>query len=122
MAYVEKETTKNIREALKKEFPQCRFSVKKDNVHALSVGIMESPFWGDLPVEHSVNHYHLDNYVRNGIFTQKQVDVLKRVDEIIRTAGDYFDKSDVMSDYFHCAFYYSITVGRYGKPHKAREK
>ena len=30
---------------------------------------------------------------------------------------DYFDKTDIMSDYFHCSHYINIKVGQYDKPY-----
>lgn len=32
-------------------------------------------------------------------------------------SADWYDKSDVQSDYFHTAYYYSVAVGRYDKPY-----
>ena len=29
----------------------------------------------------------------------------------------YFDKSDIMTDYFHCAYYVDINIGTYEKPY-----
>lgn len=119
MAYVNKETTKAIREALKKQFPDCRFSVSKDSSSiSLNVSIMKSPFWPDMAHELGINHYHIDSFVNQGNLTEEQGEFLKKVDEIIRIAGNHFDNSDLMVDYFHTAFYYHISVGKYGKPHQ----
>lgn len=122
MAYVSKETAKNIREALKKEFPECRFSVAKDaGNYSLTVSLMKSPHWPDMSSEMNINQYHVQTYVDNEVMTQKQADILKKIDEVIREAGNYFDDSDPMTDYFHTAFYYHIKIGKYGKPHQHKE-
>ena len=33
---------------------------------------------------------------------------------------EWFDKSDVMTDYFHTAFYMTVRVGRYDKPYQMK--
>ena len=45
MAFITKETVKDIREALKKEFPEIKISVRKADHCALSVAIMKSPYF-----------------------------------------------------------------------------
>ena len=111
MAFITTETVRNIRNALKQEFPKAKFSVRKQHHSSVSVAIMKSP-WFDDNSNQGINHYWLDN-----IENEEQRDVLRKVDEIIRTVGDHFDKSDSMTDYFHCAFYYDIEVGQWDKPH-----
>lgn len=114
MAYVNKETAKNVRQALKKEFPNVKFSVRKDGHIALNVTILKSDLFDD-GVDFSVNQYwikHTDSY------SDEQKAFLLKVDEIIRVAGEHFDHSDSMTDYFHCAFYYNINVGSFDKPHQ----
>lgn len=118
MAYVTKETTAKIRKALKDAFPQCRFSIRKENYCALNVTVLKSPYWDDLDREMTVNQYHIDVHTGVDGWTKEQAKFLKKVDEIIRVAGDHYDRSDIMTDYFDCAFYYSIHVGSYAKPHQ----
>jgi hypothetical protein len=37
--------------------------------------------------------------------------VLERIMDAVKTAGEWFDKSDAMSDYFHTAFYIDLKFG-----------
>lgn len=133
MAYINAETAKNIRAALKERFPEWRFSVRKDGFISLNVAIMAGPrpieaykvpdreFRAPIadrdpvvPMEHGgINHYHIDSQ-----HPKESADFLKEVDRIIREVGDWWDKSDIMTDYFHTAFYYSIEVARWDKPFK----
>jgi hypothetical protein len=49
-------------------------------------------------------------------FTGKTLKVLRNIETTIKTAGEWFDKSDPQTDYFHTAFYITIRFGRYDKP------
>lgn len=42
------------------------------------------------------------------------------LDEIIPAmkGEDYFDESDVMTDYFHVSHYYDVNIGRWDKPYE----
>lgn len=46
----------------------------------------------------------------------------KEVFAVIAAVVDahHWDKSDVQSDYFNCAFYYHYKVGKYGKPFEVK--
>lgn len=114
MAYIDTATVKTIRQALKNEFPNIKFSVRKFDHTSVRVAIVKSPIFDD-GVDEQVNQYWIDRDIR---FTYYQRQVLKRVDEIIRVSGEHFDDSDSMTDYFHCAFYYDISVGLFDKPHE----
>ena len=114
MAYIDKETTAKIRKALKAEFPNIKFSVRKDGAIALNVNIMKSDVF-DEGEYLQVNHYYIDSTDQ---FTTDQKEVLKKVNDIIKSVGDYYDRSDIMSDYFDCAFYYHIGVGTFDNRHQ----
>ena len=75
---------------------------------------MKSSLFDD-GVDMSINQYWIDSAKD---LNDEQKSVLKKVDEIIRVEGDYFDKSDTMTDYFHCAFYYDISIGKWDKSHE----
>lgn len=112
MAFITSETVKEIRVALKNEFPEIKFSVRKEHHSSVSVAIMKSPYFED-DVSRQINHYWIKDTTDN----EKQASVISRIDEIIRKVGNYFDDSDTMTDYFHCAFYYDIQVGKWDKNH-----
>lgn len=111
MAYVDAQKTKDIRAALKAEFPNVKFSVRKEGHISLNVTVLESPYFDD-GVHSNVNQYYIHSH-----FEGAPRDFLKKVDEIIRKAGEWWDKSDIMTDYFNTAFYYHIQVGSWDKPH-----
>lgn len=58
-----------------------------------------------------VNHYYLDSH-----FNGKALEYLEKTKAIMHV--DHWDKSDVMTDYFHCAYYVSMNIGCWDKPYK----
>ena len=115
MAYINKDQVKQIRESLKKEFPEIKFSVRKENYSSVHVTILKSPYnFSDLPnyrpdSSTSVNHFRVPDCVHRRLF--------EKILMIIKTGSDrkWFDKSDSMTDYFHVAFYIHLYVGHWEK-------
>ena len=115
MAFINKDQVKQIREALKKEFPEIKFSVRKENHSSVYVSILKSPYdFSDLPHYRpdyytSVNHFHVPDCVHRRM--------LEKIIMIVKTGSDrkWFDKSDSMTDYFHVAFYIHLYVGHWEK-------
>jgi hypothetical protein len=59
----------------------------------------------------SVNQYYLDSS-----FDGVALEYLEKAKAIMHV--DHWDKSDIQSDYFNCAYYVNINVGRWNKPYK----
>jgi hypothetical protein len=59
----------------------------------------------------NVNPYHFENH-----FSGRALEFLKEVIEVMR-GPDYFDDSDIQSDYFHCSHYIDVNVGRWDQPY-----
>lgn len=59
----------------------------------------------------SVNQYYLDSS-----FSGVALEYLEKAKEIMY--AEHWDKSDVQTDYFHCAYYVNINIGRWNKPYK----
>lgn len=114
MAYIKTSEVKAVREELKKQFPNVKFSVRHEDHTSIHVAIMKSD------VDYSdiiwfgyadINVYHIENY---GVHTE----FLEKVLNIIKTAGrEWFDKSDSQTDYFHTAFYIYLEIGKCNKPY-----
>lgn len=111
MAYITTQEVKNIRELLKKEFPQFKFSVSGGNSLKLNVSIMKGPAdftevlgkWSSI----DINQYWLSEY---GEFTPLFEKIFK-----VMQSQNWFDKSDSSSDYFHTAYYMSLSIGKWNK-------
>lgn len=114
-----KEITKEVRELLKKEFQDCRFSVSfKDN--SLRVALMSaprSPLKSTAPVQgHTdVNEYHLS---RSEYLTPAGINLFRKVYKIASTWN--WDRSDIQSDYFDVNYYLNLSVGKWDKPFEVR--
>lgn len=63
----------------------------------------------------NVNHYHLDTQ-----FSGKALEILKKILAALNI--DNFDKSDIMSDYFHVGHYVDLNIGNRQKPYQLLEK
>ena len=53
-----------------------------------------------------------------------ECDIIHKVIEVIKLGSSrkYFDESDAQTDYFWKAFYFDITIGKFGKPYKCTNK
>lgn len=117
MAYISAANVKMIRESLKKEYPEIKFSVKGLHHTKVQVSILKSKIDFSEILENreysQINEYRLDDYGQNSQF-------LKNIVNIIKNASDrkYYDDSDISRDYFDCAFYFNLSVGSYEKPYQ----
>lgn len=140
MAWVQKETVTKVREALKvlnKEYGM-KTSVSGTNSSSLKVRITSGKIdfvqnrldmlEGDMRYSEEekanhrlylvkfnsgmqVNHYWLDT-----AFSGVALEYLEKVKAIMQL--DHWDKSDIQSDYFHCAYYINIDIGKWDKPYE----
>lgn len=63
-----------------------------------------------------VNHYYAEDRARE-VGEDTIADFYRDLLEAMRGA-DWFDKSDIQTDYFHTAYYTEINIGRWNKPYK----
>ena len=134
MAYISAAEVKAIREELKKEFPKYRFGVRKGS-GSLSVNVVvkKGPAFKtfekydrysdevktiDLNKESTVNTYWLEETTGpNKKFFEKVVKIIKTAP--VKAGGRaWFDESDIMTDYFHTAYYFDVSVGEWNKPYE----
>lgn len=137
MAWVQKDTVTKVREGLKelnKEYGM-KTSVSGSNSSSLNVRIISGKI--DLIQNYidtvgaanvmrdyeevvkymqrnrhiQVNHYWLD-----ATYSGKALEYLEKVKAIMSV--DHWDKSDIQSDYFHCAYYMHINIGAWDKPYE----
>jgi hypothetical protein len=126
-----KEIAVEVREALKKEFPKCKFSVRTQYFSmgcSLHVALMSAPFeaYASEKEEHrgnQLNKYQLKdgpskwNNICNGVhLTNEAWKVLQRVGEI--ATKDQWVDSDPQSDYYNTNYYFHLNVGQWKKPFK----
>lgn len=130
MAYITTEEVREIRNELKEKFGKrgFKFSVRNSNKMEVIVSIKSgktdfSDLWSDKKEGDygfgyvQINHYHLHNY-------GEHAELFREIEKVIKTAPakanggtEWFDKSDIQSDYFHTAFYFTINVGSWDNPY-----
>ncbi len=64
--------------------------------------------WAQREMYIQVNQYYLDSS-----FSGIALEYLEKAKEIMYV--DHWDKSDIMTDYFHCSYYVNIHIGRWNK-------
>jgi hypothetical protein len=138
MAYISTESVADIRKRLKAAFPAkegWKLSVTRRHGSAVDVRFMAGPHaftaWQFDPYDtdpsapkcrqHAeamgrtkavtsggVNHYHIESQ-----WTKESAEILAKASKIIHR--DHWDKSDIQTDYFHCAFYVDMGIGRWDR-------
>jgi hypothetical protein len=112
MAYVSQEMKKERAPEVKAILKQygLRGTLSVDNHSTLVLTIQKGRFnIGEDHVE--INTYWVNDNHKGEMKAclNKLVDALK--------GKDYFDKSDIMTDYFHCSHYIKIQFGKWNKPY-----
>ena len=128
-----KEIAKRVRAYLKKQFPDCKFSVRAKYFSGgseLSIALMGAPFEAFLenPVGYAqLNHFTLlhdypdyDNPnapLCNGRkLTREAWELLRDVTKFALSFNR--DDSEPMLDYYDTNFYFDLSIGRWDKPFK----
>lgn len=132
MAYVSQETKASIVEAvkpiLKKYGIKASFAVNHHSTFVLNIksGILDFIANNNeaclknyrnesQPVKDNIN---VNVYWIDEQFTDKPRDFLNEIMAAIKSAGNWFDKSDPMTDYFYTAFYIDINIGKWNSPYE----
>ncbi len=131
MAYMNQEKKATINAALKLVMPQgWKYSLSVDNHSTIVCTLTSAPVdllaqmqagndriaerrgessW-TLKGHADVNPYHYDDS-----FDAATLPVIEKIFAALKSA-DWFDDSDSMTDYFHCAYYAELRVGKWNKP------
>ena len=118
MAYVAHDVIEKVRKSLKEQYPSkkgWKFSVTGRNTSSLNIRVMKAPESAKLPEAHmDINQYWIkENAVSNG-WSPEFVALAEKMNEIAHV--DHWDKSEIQTDYFHCAYYINLSVGRWNRP------
>ena len=123
MAYVDQAKKQKIAAELKKVVPQgWKYSLAVNHHSTIVMTIASAPF--DLigafneseyfdpktATDISVNPYHFRSHMHD----QCIADIFEKFFDALNT--DNFDKSDIMTDYFHVGHYVTLNIGRWNKP------
>lgn len=140
-----KDIAATVRESLKRELPGWKFSVTTKVFgwsSSITVALVSGPEsviegyapgtngveWGyPVPGYAQLNHYSFlvegfsgsDSHTTNGYqLTEAGWEVMAKAAEIL--AREHWDKSDIQTDYFNCAYYMHLNVGRWDKNYEVR--
>jgi len=113
MAYVSKETKKELAPEIKKVLAEfgVKGTIKVNNYATLVVTLRKIPvgMFTDREIENGVNVYHLEWFEGTAkLFLIKLLAAMK--------GKKWYDKSDAMTDYFDTAWYNDIKIGEWNKP------
>ena len=119
MAYISAEEVKKIREKIKKEFKNFKFSITKEHSMTVNVDILEGDidFYECLTEKEyyenrkdrlyiQVNEYHIDKH-----FTGEVMKMLLRIKHIITSSKSHYDRNfgDMGADYADFNYFYNIS-------------
>lgn len=113
MPYISKEEVKEIRNRLKKELPQLKFSVVNQDNSCVCISIME----GNIPFENlrgyeQVNQYYINENYKNSEWLAPLTKINKIASEKVKIVS--YD-----TDYGNWPNYYvNISIGKWDKPYK----
>lgn len=124
MAYMDQTTKKQIAAELKKVIPAgWKYSVAVDNHSTIVLTIASAPvdlykiakgqagYGGSMQGHVQINPHCMDKH-----FEKTEVaDVMAKVQKVLYGCG-YYDDSDLMTDYFNCAYYVHMQIGKWDKP------
>ena len=129
MAYITASETKSIRNALKDEFGKTlKFSVRNSHHSSVNINLLESSVYNLEPnPDYDCNEGNGYGFgqVSPWMTPKDQVEnLLKKIDLIAKNAPakdggkEWYDNSDMMTDYFNTAYYVFTDIGKWNKPFK----
>ena len=129
MAYITVEETKQIRNKLKEELPNLKFSVRKGaGSYSVNVSIIKGDVdfrdirWygrGGIDSDYQNHNYHIPINQFHLYQYKEHTELFEKIMNIIKTAPDrkWFDHSNSQIDYFCTAYYIDLSVGNWKKPY-----
>ena len=111
-----------IREGLKKQLPNCKFSVVKDN-NTIYITLLSGNFkaFKEFTQAKEDGYYEVwkSNIEENHALTDTAKEVMKKVKDIAEVFN--YNNSDITTDYFDVNFYLRMYIGDYQKPYQFKE-
>lgn len=113
MPYISSETVKEIREKIKREFKEFKFSITRNHSSEVVIAIMESSHDFNTDYE-QINEFYIDEHFKDkpeqAKFLNRLLEICQEVkqQEIISRDTDYGDWPN---------YYISLRVGKWDKPY-----
>jgi len=114
VSYITAKEVAEVRKNLKAEFPEFKFSVRTIRNNTVDVAILRGTedfkeFLSGF-THRDVNHYYLDRY-------GKYEELFTKITRIMR-GKNWYDNTDISTDYFDQSHYISLSVGDWSKPYE----
>lgn len=117
-----KDIAKLIRQELKEQFPDCKFSVTTDYFSggsSITVALMQAPFEAfteegkkkNKDGYHQVNEYYIEE---DSYLTEQAKKTLQKAQQVMQQYN--YSDCDGMIDYFNVNYYTHLEVGKWDKP------
>jgi hypothetical protein len=137
MAYMNQEKKAVIKAALDKALKGSgvKFSLSVDNHSSIVCTIKSAPIdlianMNDVcrvapganrygPYQDSKDHVQVNPYWYKEHFSGKSLDIVDKIVKSMYSAG-YYNNSDAMTDYFDCAYYIHVNIGKWNKPFEVK--
>jgi hypothetical protein len=116
MPYITNEEVKAIRQALKKNFPEFKFSVRKEDHSGVIVALMKGPL--NFPFERNgecyeqINHYYIEEHYK------EYPEVAEKLQAIYECCQKVHPQTEKHYDCDYGSipnYYFSLHVGKYNK-------
>lgn len=104
-----KERAKEIRNQLKTEFPDIKFSVRIERWRSIHISIMSAPEKYDFQ---NVNNSSINEFYLERQFQNEALDIMTRVKEIGNKGNTYWETADYGTQ---PSFYVHLSIGRWDK-------
>jgi hypothetical protein len=130
MPYMDQAKKAQIAAELKKVMPKdWKYTLGVDNHTAIVLNILKAPidllaminklnaqlaFRRGQPVHVVKEHFQVNEYYLENSFEGETLEIMQKAKAALHSAG-YFDHSDSMTDFSHCAYFISINVGKWNK-------
>jgi len=114
MAYINKDEKAIIAAALKvamKEFPTVKYSLAIDNHSSIVCTISKGP---ECLKPSNGDHSQVNTYWIDTQHSEEAANILNKINTCLHIG--HWDESDIQTDYFSCAWYVNINIGKWNKP------
>lgn len=113
MAHITTDEVKVMRNQIKALYPNIKVSVVREHYSSVKCSIMESD------INFGVEYKQVNTFYLKDSYKSDALALLQAINSILHQG--HYDKSDAMIDYFDCAWYVHLEIGKWDKPYIYKE-
>lgn len=117
MPYITTEKVKEIRETIKKEFPEFKFSIRKEDYSSVNISVMSGPELFKDWSHTNINQYHFERHYED------EPEVLEFLKKLFHVITCVHEQKTVYTceDYGNWPNYYlNVSIGKWDKPYQVK--